>query len=284
MWNMTPDQIMVVHYRIERFLVSSAVGIVLSCTALTLQTITRNYLVDSSLLGVNSGAVLGRIFSMFLHVGPSQLFSLMGSLLGLGATFALGSIGGSDILRLVVAGVVVNSVLSSGISLISLYLYTSASSVLSWTLGHIRIVTSEEWVAILVALILCLLLVSRSKKLDLLTLSREEAMTLGINYRQELTLLLTTSALAGSLVSSIFGVFSFIGVAAPNMARQFVSGGHLKMFFYSSLIGAELMAFSDVFARSIIPGLEVPTGLIVSFVGAVFYLYFFWRTPHDHLA
>jgi len=40
-----------------------------------------------------------------------------------------GSLGGSDILRLVVAGVVVNSVLSSAISLISLYLYTSAASV-----------------------------------------------------------------------------------------------------------------------------------------------------------
>jgi iron complex transport system permease protein len=218
------------------------------------------------------------------RVGPAPIFSLIGSFFALGATFLLGSIGGNDILRLVVSGVVVNSVLSSAISLISLYLYTSAASVLSWTLGHIRIITSQEWIVLIISLLLCFSLILQSRKLDVLTLSKEEAMSLGLNYQRETLLLLTLAALGGSLVSSLFGVFSFVGVVAPNMARRVISGGHLKLFVYSSLIGAELTAISDVVARSALSGIEVPTGLVVSFAGALFYLYFFWRMSHDRAA
>ncbi len=278
----TPDELTLLHYRLNRFVTASIVGVVLSCTALALQTVTRNYLVDSGLLGVNSGAVLGKVLSMFLKTGPSQLFALAGSLAALVSTFTLGSLGGTDILRLVVAGVVVNSVLSSAISLISLYLYTSAASVLSWTLGHIRTVNSGEMIIMVISLLLCFVLVSRSKQLDILTLSKEEAMSLGVNYRREVFSLITVSALAGSLVSSIFGVFSFVGVAAPNMARRIVSGGHLKMFVFSGMIGALLMAVSDVIARTSLSGIEIPTGLVVSFAGAVFYLYFFWSMSRDY--
>jgi len=57
-------------------------------------------------------------------------------------------------------------------------------------------------------------------------------MSLGVNYKSEVFLLIAVSALAGSLISSIFGVFSFVGVAAPNMARRIVSGGHLKLFLF----------------------------------------------------
>ncbi len=278
----TQDELTLLYYRLNRFVTASIVGAVLSCTALTLQTVTRNYLVDSGLLGVNSGAVLGKVLSMFLKVGPSQLFALAGSMIALIATFTLGSLGGSDILRLVVAGVVVNSVLSSAISLISLYLYTSAASVLSWTLGHIRTVSTSELIIMVVSLVLCFVLVSRSKQLDILTLSKEEAMSLGVNYKSEVFLLIAVSALAGSLISSIFGVFSFVGVAAPNMARRIVSGGHLKLFLFSSIIGALLMAVSDVIARTSLAGIEIPTGLVVSFAGAVFYLYFFWSMSRDY--
>jgi len=88
---------------------------------------------------------------------------------------------------------VVNSVLSSAISLISLYLYTSAASVLSWTLGHIRTVNTSELIIMVVSLVLCFVLVSRSKQLDILTLSKEEAMSLGVNYKSEVFLLIAVS-------------------------------------------------------------------------------------------
>jgi len=85
----TQDELTLLYYRLNRFVTASIVGAVLSCTALTLQTVTRNYLVDSGLLGVNSGAVLGKVLSMFLKVGPSQLFALAGSMIALIATFTL---------------------------------------------------------------------------------------------------------------------------------------------------------------------------------------------------
>jgi len=47
----TQDELTLLYYRLNRFVTASIVGAVLSCTALTLQTVTRNYLVDSGTRG-----------------------------------------------------------------------------------------------------------------------------------------------------------------------------------------------------------------------------------------
>ncbi|NPV88773.1 iron ABC transporter permease [Coprothermobacteraceae bacterium] len=279
--NPTADQIAVMAYRWQRAIAASIAGVVLAASALTLQTVTRNNLVDSGIIGVNAGAVLGKVLALYYGLRASLPMSLIGSLMALSITLLLGYARGSDILRLVVAGIVVNSALSSAISLITLYLYTSASAVLSWTLGHIRLLSAQEWYLLTVSAVLTAFLLFRHRQLDLLTLSQDEARSLGLDYRRETAVLLVASSIAAALISSVFGVLSFVGVIAPNLARRVSEGTHIHLFMYSITLGATLMVLADLMARTLIKGIEVPTGLLVSFVGAAFYLYFFWRASID---
>jgi iron complex transport system permease protein len=45
----------------------------------------------------------------------------------------------------------------------------------------------------------------------------------------------------------------------------------------SAFAGAVLMLFADLLARTVIPGAELPIGLLTSLVGGPFFFFLLWR-------
>ena len=89
---------------------------------------------------------------------------------------------------------------------------------------------------------------------------------------ERMKLLAVSVGLAGACVAAGGGI-SFIGLMAPHIARQIVGSKHQVLIPTSALIGALLLLLADFLARNILPSGEIPVGIIITFVGAPYFLY-----------
>jgi iron complex transport system permease protein len=64
---------------------------------------------------------------------------------------------------------------------------------------------------------------------------------------------------------------------APHLARIFVGNDYRFLILSSALMGALLLLVSDIIARTIMPPVILPVGIITSFAGAPLFLYLLTR-------
>jgi iron complex transport system permease protein len=82
-----------------------------------------------------------------------------------------------------------------------------------------------------------------------------------------------TAALITAVMVSFLGMISFIGLAAPQIARRIVGDDKKYLLPASSLLGAVLLLLSDAAARSLISPQTLPVGAVTAFLGAPVFLF-----------
>jgi len=90
-------------------------------------------------------------------------------------------------------------------------------------------------------------------------------------------LLFIAVCLAGASVA-VAGGISFIGLMAPHLARRLVGGKYQIMLPTAALIGTLLLLFSDLLSRSLLTTSEIPVGLVISVIGAPYFIYLLIKT------
>jgi iron complex transport system permease protein len=110
-------------------------------------------------------------------------------------------------------------------------------------------------------------------KLNIFGLGDEVAKGLGLKVEQtRLFFVIIASLLAGSSVS-VVGLISFVGLIVPHISRMLVGSDYRYLFPTSALVGALLLMLCDTLARMLFDPVEIPVGIILSFLGAPFFLY-----------
>src|SRR5262245_13514743 len=121
------QRIIIADIRLPRVMMASTVGAALAVAGAAYQALLRNPLADPGILGVSSGAALGSIAAT-IFAGALPVSRPVAAFIGAGLTiavvYALGQSrqgGGAE--RLILAGVIINALLSS----IVIFLVTTAS-------------------------------------------------------------------------------------------------------------------------------------------------------------
>jgi iron complex transport system permease protein len=116
-----------------------------------------------------------------------------------------------------------------------------------------------------------------SKPLRLLALGSSSAASLGLNVPvAQWCVLIAAVVLCGSAVS-LSGLVGFVGLMAPYIARNVFGADERLHLFASACIGALLVLLSDLAARTLMPGTELPLGTLLSLVGAPFFVWLIVR-------
>lgn len=269
--------------RTPRVLLAAIVGAGLALAGAIMQVLVRNILADPYILGVNSGASCGAAAALLFGVGAGfGDYALQGSAF-LGAMAASGLIffvaraaGRISSTRLLMSGVAIGYMLSAATSFL---IFSSDSaegsrSVMFWLLGSLGLAAWNGPMAIIfliVGIALALLMVL-GPQLDVLNSGDETALTLGVSPdRLRILLLVITCLLVGSMVA-MAGSIGFIGLVIPHLARRFVGGKHRLMLPVSALMGAILLIWADIAARTLLAPQEIPIGIITALIGAPFLL------------
>lgn len=266
--------------RLPRVLLSLAAGAGLAVAGTVFQGILRNPLADPFTLGVSGGAAFGAALAISLGLtGVAWGFGLplaafAGAAASLAAVLALGRMGGG--LRqetLILAGVVVSALLAALIALVKALDESSVTGIVFWVMGSFQ---GRGWAELFLLLpgllagsLLALLL---ARELDMLSLGDMPARHLGLNSsRLRLLLLLGSGAVTASCVA-VSGIIGFVGLIVPHLCRMLFGGGHRQLLPAAALCGGLLLLWSDVAARSVLPGgVELPVGVITALLGGPFF-------------
>jgi iron complex transport system permease protein len=115
--------------------------------------------------------------------------------------------------------------------------------------------------------------VSRAKALNALMLGDEIAHSLGFNVHRERLLFFIAISLMTSASVSLGGTIGFIGLLIPHMTRFMIGADNRYVIPISALSGGVFLCIADLIGRSLLPPMEIPSGIITALVGSPYFLY-----------
>lgn len=265
--------------RLPRILVGLLVGAALAVSGYLMQSLSNNPLADPYLTGVSAGAALAVATGLFLGIGPAlnPSLALIGGALASGVVLALSrSAGGFSIGKLLLGGVAVSSICSAVVTLILTCTEAGqkTQSLLFWLAGSVSLRSWSDLQQLLLYFIFGVMLaLFLSKPLRLLSLGFDSAAALGLPVKSfQLAILFTAVLLCGAAVS-VSGVVGFVGLIAPYCAREIFGTDERVHIVCCAMIGALLVALSDLAARTLAGAQELPLGTLLSLVGGPFFIY-----------
>jgi iron complex transport system permease protein len=270
---------LVLTLRLPRVVTACLLGMTLSACGCVLQMIFRNPLVEPGFLGVSQGAAFGAAFSIvFLGASPlllegtATLFACVG--LALSYFLARRVRYGGWILRLVLSGIAVSALFSSGVGVLK-YLadpLTQLPDIVFWMLGGLWAVTWADVLHLLPPVAAGLVVVFLMRwRLNLLSLDDDTGFSLGAAPGRERALLLVASVTATAAVVSVAGVVGWIGLLIPHVARRMAGADAQRSLPVALLLGGIFSLVCDDLARTLLAG-EVPLGILASLFGALLFL------------
>ena len=277
--------------RLPRVLCVALTGASLSLCGGAMQGLLRNALADGSTLGVASGASLGAVVAIAFGVTfPALPFAgtmLMAMAFGFLSLVVILSLayrldGSLSTNTIILVGVIWSMFVSSIISLIVTFAGEKVRSITFWTMGSLQ---GSDYLSALVLLVsLCLfggVLLSRARELNAFAVGEANARSVGVNVKRvKFTVLVCVSALIGVCVS-IGGAIGFVGLVTPHMARLIVGPNHRRLLPASLFGGAIFLLLCDLVSRVLLNPVELPIGVVTSFIGAITFMVIFARARKE---
>jgi len=265
--------------RLPRSLAAVFIGAYLSLSGCVMQVLTRNPLAEPSLLGVSNGAAFALVVTMAFFPTLSLTGTTVASIIGAGITvmlvFALATFskGGSNPVKLSLAGVALGMFLSSLSSAIGLY-FDVSKNMSFWYAGGL---SNMDWSMVRVLLYVgipgLIIVLFIAKALNVLHLGEDVSKSLGINLNViRICGVVAVLLLTGGSVA-VSGAIGFVGLVVPHICRMLVGNDHRLLLPLSALFGSVLLLLADVGARFINPPYETPVGVVTALIGVPFFLY-----------
>ncbi|WQV00447.1 iron ABC transporter permease [Helicobacter pylori] len=271
--------IIILEIRLPRVILALLVGASLSGSGVVMQTIFRNPLVDPFLLGISSGAMLGVAAAIAIFESNIAILAFFGAILASLAVLAMNRVLGNSVLSLVLSGVVLSAFLSALAGAIKFFVIPQkAQAIVVWLLGSLSLSSYKDCLVAFIGLSLGFIpLFLLRWRINLLSLSDVQSLSLGINPVLLRSLCLVCVSVASALAVSVSGTIGWIGLVIPHVARLFFGANLQKLLLSSLLMGAFFLLLADVVAKTITP-YDLPVGIATSVLGAPFFLWLLFKT------
>ena len=269
-------QRLVLYLRAPRLIVAFLMGMALSSAGFVMQMIFRNPLVSPGFLGVSQGAAFGAALSILLIGGSPLLVQ------GMAGAFAFGGMllsfllarnirfGGWH-LRLVLAGIAISALFSSGVGVLK-YLadpLRELPDIVFWMLGGLYAITWDEVIVVSPIVLVGLgVMLAMRWRLNILTLNDESAYSLGAAPGRERAIILLAAVAATDAAIAVSGLVSWVGLIVPHIARRLFGADSQYSLPASMIFGGMFTVICDNIARTLLAG-EIPLGIITSLLGAI---------------
>lgn len=267
--------------RIPRALAAVFCGAGLAAAGLLLQSGLGNALAAPGVMGVNAGAGLfvllaGLIFPMSAAAREGMAFA--GALISTMIVYLISKMAGLSRSTLILSGVAVSSLMTAGINAIITIRPEAVADKVAFNLGGLQNVSVSQLIfsvpVILMGLAGGLLL---SGGIDLFALGDETAHGLGLNVRRCRFLTIVCAAVLAAAAVSVCGLLGFVGLIIPNLIRMISPGSCRYQIAMCTLWGSAFLLLCDTLSRLLFFPYELPAGLLLSFLGAPFFIYMLTR-------
>ena len=268
--------------RMPRVLSAVLIGGNLAVAGALLQTTMKNPLADPGIIGISSGASLGAIAVMVIFTDLIKykiIIAFIGGIIAACLVYLIGEDKGFSPVRIILAGVCVNSRLNALSSMVTVFNSAGVSSIQTWLLGSLVNVTWNDFKILalytIVGIALCLLVI---KSCDLMGLGDKTAQSLGLNVNRVRVMITFVAVFLTSISTGVGGVISFVGLVIPHICRFLIGSSHKFLIPFSYFMGGFLLLVADTVSRNIFRPYEIPVGLTMCLVGGPFFIYILRRS------
>ncbi len=273
----SPVAVVFLNLRLPRIILALIVGMSLAISGALLQSVMRNPLADPGTIGVSVGASTAAVTVLLLlpRLTPVMpIFAFAGAAFACFLIYVMAWKDGIDPVRIILSGVAINSVLGAYTAMLQLMNSDRLQGVLSFLSGSL---SGRSWSQVYVALIYSsigiVLAFCCIKQANILLLGDDMAKSLGVNVGFSRVFLSAVSAFLAAATVSVVGVIGFVGLVVPHIARILVGSDYKALLPVCALLGALVLLIADTIGRIIVPGMEIPVGIIMGVTGGPFFLY-----------
>ncbi|AWI45325.1 iron ABC transporter permease [Staphylococcus nepalensis] len=283
------DTLILMEFRLPRMIITILAGAALAMSGAIIQSVTKNPLAEPGILGINAGS--GFAIALFIVVGQVSadnfvyvlpFISMLGGIITALIIFSFSYNRGEGITpaSMVLVGVGMATALSGGsLTLMSTFDDDQSEFIASWLAGNIW---GDEWAFVIAFLpwviVLIPFLLLKSNVLNLLNTHQYIAQGVGVKIGKERIVLLLIAVVLSSAAVSVAGAIGFIGLLGPHIAKSIVGPRHQLFLPISIFIGAFLLVLADTVGQIILQPSGIPAGIVVSIIGAPYFLYLMYKT------
>lgn len=285
------EEFVVFRLRLPRLLIVVSSGAALALSGALLQGVTRNELADPGIIGINAGAGVGVTVFFLLFSYDAKSFSYLlplAAFIGASLTallifvFSYQKKTGIHPYKIILVGIGFSMALSGFmILLISSAERDEVQFISSWLAGNIW---GGDWPFVLVTVPIILMasifISFNLQTLNILQLGEEAALGLGVSLQKVQVLYIVIATLLAASAVSVVGSIAFIGLLSPHIAKRLVGQRAQRYIPITLLLGSTILVVSDFLAKQIVEPNGLPTGLLVAFIGAPYFLYLIVRSNH----
>ncbi len=278
----------IVNVRIPRVICVALSGAALSIAGAAMQGLLKNPLADGTTLGVSSGASLGAVLAIafgssipFIGNGgvtvSAIVFSFVSLVVIMSLSYKLDYSFSTNTIILV--GVIFSMFVSSINSFVVTFAGSKVKTIMFWTMGSLSGTNYGHALLLFVTLVICGAVILRyGKELNAFAVGEDNARNIGVDVeRVKIIIMIFVSVLIGVCVS-VGGTIGFVGLVTPHITRMIVGPNHRRLLPASLFLGGIFLMLSDLASRVILSPLELPIGVVTSFVGSILFVYIFYKT------
>lgn len=271
--------------RIPKLIAMLVTAAAIGGASIVFQSVINNTIVTPCLLGMNSlytlihtAVVFVAGSGSFLVVNGNISFAVDLVLMGVAATIIYSYLfrkTNHNILYVLLIGTVLTSFFGSIQStLVRVMDPNEYDSLLASLVASFSNINSEIIVfAVLLLAVLIFALRRELALLDVLTLGRDQAVNLGVDYDRAIRRLLLGVALCIAIATAMVGPISFLGLIIANLSRQLLKTyRHSQLIAGSALFGMIVLAGGQMIVEQVFV-YAVPVSVFITVGGGIYFLY-----------
>ena len=250
-------------------------GGLLGVVSILLQQLVKNPLASDTTLGVGVGAQLAillvTLFVPSLAIHGGFFVAFVGALLSMSLVFLLATPSRFNPLILILAGLVVNILLSAIAAVLVLFFTERSVGMMSWAAGFL---TQSSWSASITLAVTTAILGLSSlfllKPLTLMSLDDVQAKRLGVPINVIRAIVVLIAAVVTALVVSKVGLIGFIGLGAASLVNALGIHHIGKRVVAAFGFGALILWLTSNIVLLLEPvlGMIIPAGAMTGILGA----------------
>lgn len=270
--------------RIPKVLGILIAGGTISVASILFQTITNNRIITPSIIGLDALYNLVQTFVVFVF-GSTSIFMVnktinflsSGILMVLLAMLLFKVVlknSKNNIFLLLLVGTVVGTLFRSLSSFMQVIIDPNEFDALQAKLfASFSLVNSEIIIVSIIILILIVLFIYKDfKKLDVMSLGREQAINLGIDYDKFSKKILMVVAILVSLSTALVGPITFLGILVVNLTYEITKTyKHSTLLIVGTLISIIALVGGQFLVERVFV-FNTTISIIINFIGGIYFI------------
>lgn len=286
LWGLSPSNYSYfISRRIPIVLAIIITGSAIGLSSLVFQTATNNRILTPSILGLDALYVLIQSMIIFF-LGSSSI--LLGNnnlnfLLSLGVMTIFSSLlfknlfkgENENIMVLLLVGIIMGTLFQSMTGFVQMLIDPNEFSHLQGKMfaSFNNINTDILIIAISGILFIIIYSIKYFKIWDIMSLGRDEAINLGVEYEVEVKRIMIIVALLVSISTALVGPITFLGLLVANLSREFLKTYEHKYLLVASMtMGIIALLASQLIVERLL-NFSTPISVLINFVGGIYFIY-----------